>query len=304
MNSKLIQGPVIPLPTPFNDDETVDYNGLADYVKFLSDAGIPSVMSTVGTSRYNLLSWDEMRQMNRVVAQNTGASTQSIVTSPTTGGIQSMIAFGIHAESCGADYYLVYFPERHYGEDNTYDYFKALCDALSIRILIHEMPMRNGIGPGQQQYSLNLLERLFKLDNIVGVKEEALDAEYSNSILDRFADDHLMIGAGGGMSRYLGRDHERGSHAFLGGIGNFEPQVELDFYAAITGGDRGEAERIVNEIEKPYFDAVVPMGWHPTLKSALWQKGLMQANERRPMVQLSDEDHARVKTIMTTLGWL
>lgn len=304
MNSNLIQGPVIPLPTPFNADESVDYQGLAAYVRFLSEAGIPAMMSTVGTSRYNLLSWDEMRQINRVVAENTSSGAQSIVTSPTTGGVKSMIEFGQEAEKAGANYYLVYFPERHYGDDNTYDYFKAICDELSIRVLIHEMPMRNGIGPGQNQYSLALLERLFKLDNIVGLKEEALDAEYSNQILDRFADDQLMIGAGGGMSRYLGRDHQRGSHAFLGGIGNFEPQVELDFYAAITGGNRSEAERIVNEIEKPYFEAVVPMGWHPTLKSALWQKGLTQVHERRPMVQLSEADHGRVKTILTQLGWL
>lgn len=303
-SSHLIQGSVIPLPTPFNADESVDLNGMAQYVEFLSDGGIPAVMSTVGTSRYNLLSWDEMRDINKVVASSVKAGTQSIVTGPTTGGVQHMIEFGKHAEAIGADYYLVFFPERHYGDDNTFNFFKAICDELSIRILIHEMPMRNGIGPGSKQYSLELLERLFTLDNIVGVKEEALDAEYSNSILDRFADQALMIGAGGGMSRYLNRDHQRGSQAFLGGLGNFVPQIEVDFYAAMQSGNREEGARIVNEIEKRYFDAVVPMGWHPTLKSALHHMGLMQVHERRPMVQLTEEEHGRVKTILQQLSWL
>lgn len=303
-SSHLIQGPVIPLPTPFNADESVDLNGLAQYVEFLSDGKIPAVMSTVGTSRYNLLSWDEMRDINRTVASSVKPGTQSIVTSPTTGGLRHMIEFGKHAEEIGADYYLVYFPERHYGEENTYNFFKALCDALSIRILIHEMPMRNGVGPGAQQYSLDLLGRLFALDNIVGVKEEALNPEYSNQILDRYADSALMIGAGGGMSRYLDRDHQRGAQAFLGGLGNFIPQIELDFFDAMQSGNREEGARIVNEIERPYFDAVLPMGWHPTLKSALHHMGLMQVYERRPMVQLNDEEHGRVKAIMQQLGWL
>ena len=303
-SSHLIQGPVIPLPTPFNADESVDLNGLAQYVEFLSDGKIPAVMSTVGTSRYNLLSWDEMRDINRTVASSVKPGTQSIVTSPTTGGLKHMIEFGKHAESIGADYYLVYFPERHYGEENTYNFFKALCDELSIRILIHEMPMRNGVGPGTQQYSLDLLGRLFALDNIVGVKEEALNPEYSNQILDRYADSALMIGAGGGMSRYLDRDHQRGAQAFLGGLGNFIPQIELDFFNAMQSGNREEGARIVNEIERPYFDAVLPMGWHPTLKSALHHMGLMQVHERRPMVQLNDEEHGRVKAIMQQLGWL
>lgn len=303
-SSQLIQGPVIPLPTPFNADESVDYDGLGKYVQFLSEGGIPAVMSTVGTSRYNLLSWDEMRQVNAVVAQSVGPNTQSIVTSPTTGGVQSMIDFGKHAESVGADFYLLYFPERHYGLENTLAYFQAICAELSIKVLIHEMPMRNGLGPGAVQYSLELLDQLFEIENIVGLKEEALDAEYSNQILDRFGKDWLMIGAGGGMSRYLNRDHERGAQAFLGGIGNFKPHVELDFFQAMQSGNRAEGERIVHEVEAKYFEAVLPMGWHPTLKAALNHAGLMQPHERRPMVQLSAEQRATVKGIMEQMGWI
>ena len=62
-------------------------------------------MSTVGTSRYNLLSWDEMRDINRTVASSVKPGTQSIVTSPTTGGLRHMIEFGKHAEEIGADYW-------------------------------------------------------------------------------------------------------------------------------------------------------------------------------------------------------
>ena len=149
------------------------------------------------------------------------------------------------------------------------------------------MPKRNGIGGGTVQYSLNLLERLLAIPNIVGFKEEALNLEYSNQIVTKFKDSAIIIGAGGGMSRYLKRDFERGSKAFLGGIGNFYPQLEIDFYDAITSGKETLANKIVSEIELPYFDIVVPYGWHPTLKAALAYQGLMNPFERRPMVTLS-----------------
>jgi dihydrodipicolinate synthase/N-acetylneuraminate lyase len=300
----LIQGPVIPIPTPFLENEEIDYNGLSSYTKFLSDENIPAVMTTVGTSRYNLLSWDEIKKVNETIVKASGPNTQTIVANPTTGGLKAAIEFGKHAESLGADYYIVYFPERHYGEDNTYNYFKALCDELSIKILIHEMPMRNGIAGGSIQYSVNLLETLFQLENIVGMKEEALNAEYSNELVEKFSEDVLIIGAGGGMSRYMYRDYERGAQAYLGGIGNFIPKIELDFYQAITNGNQEKAKAIVENVELKYFEKVVPLGWHPSLKIALNLKGLTTPFERRPMKQFSDIEKQQMEAIFKEFGWL
>ena len=58
-----VEGPVIPLPTPFTKDYKVDYDALASYVDFLVLNGIKNVMTTVGTSRYNLLTDDEIKKV-------------------------------------------------------------------------------------------------------------------------------------------------------------------------------------------------------------------------------------------------
>jgi dihydrodipicolinate synthase/N-acetylneuraminate lyase len=166
------------------------------------------------------------------------------------------------------------------------------------------MPMRNGFGGGTVQYSIPLLEKLLALPTIAGFKEEALDNEYSNKIVSTFKDRAVIIGAGGGMSRYLLRDHALGSQAFLGGIGNFMPSLEIDFYAAITSGNKQKAEQIVNEIELPYFQKVVPFGWHPSLKAAIALKGLMQPYERAPMIEIKGEQLEQLKEIMKKNGWL
>ncbi|HTL80349.1 MAG TPA: dihydrodipicolinate synthase family protein [Bacteroidia bacterium] len=299
-----VTGPVIPLPTPFNSKFEVDYGALSSYVKFLVDNGIRNVMTTVGTSRFNLLTEDEVKKVNETVVKAAAGKAITIVANPLTGGTDKAIEFGKHAEQIGADLFLTYYPERYYGDDNTYDYLKAINDAVNIGILIHEMPMRNGYGPGNIQYSLPLLHRLLELKNIVGVKEEALDAEYSNKIVAEIKDKAVVIGAGGGMSRYYLRDHKLGSKAFLGGIGNFIPQLELEFYNAMMNGDQERAGKIVNEIEIPYFTKVVPVGWHPSLKAALALKGLMPAHERPPMKQYTAEETNVVKEAMKSNNWI
>ncbi|GAB5539811.1 MAG: dihydrodipicolinate synthase family protein [Salibacteraceae bacterium] len=306
MNNRLekITGPVIPLPVPFKQDESVDYDALANYVKFLVDKGIPNVMTTVGTSRYNLLSFEEIKRVNETVVKAADGKAKTIVANPAQGGTHFAIDFAKHAEGCGAEFYLVYFPERDYGDEHTMPFFERLHEATNIDILIHEMPRRNGLGPGSNQYGLELLDKLLSFDRIVGLKEEALDADYSNMLVEKLAHKAIIIGAGGGMSRYLYRDFDRGSKAFLGGLGNFVPELEIEFYHALTSGNKARATEIVEGIELKYFEQVVPIGWHPHLKAALAIKGLMQAWERSPMKNLSSTEIAVIEAAFKQHNWL
>ncbi len=296
-------GPVIPLPTPFDQDYNVDYASLDSYVRFLVDGGIPAVMTTVGTSRFNLLTVDEMLKINETVVAAAEGKTKTIVSTPMTGSTRQCIEFGKHAEKIGADILLVYHPERHYGEEALFEFFNAIAAELDIALMIHEMPMRNGVGGGSVQYSIPLLQRLLDIPSLVGMKEEALDPPYSDAIVKATSDRAIIIGAGGGMSRYL-RDYWNGARAFLGGIGNFYPKLELDFFTAMQNQDFKQAHEIVYNIEKPYFSHVVPMGWHIALKEALHIKGFLPPYERPPLRRVFPEQRELIKSLLQSNGWL
>ncbi|HHP7241108.1 MAG TPA: dihydrodipicolinate synthase family protein [Cyclobacteriaceae bacterium] len=299
-----VKGPVIPLPVPFTENYEVDHISLANYVDYLCHNGIRNIMTTIGTSRFNLLSWEECMKVNEIVVSTAKGRANTIVANPTTGGIQIAKEFAAHSKSIDADFYLLYFPERHYGEENTFSFFEEVAEYADINILIHEMPMRNGLGPGQVQYSIGLLKRLMKINNICGLKEEALDVEYSNEVVKHLSKHSIIIGAGGGMSRFLNRDFELGARAFLGGIGNFAPYVELNFYNHIISNRKDEAIKIVKEIEAQYFQKVVPIGWHPSLKAALALTKHMKGTERKPMKKVEGQELEVIKCLLKDNGWL
>ncbi len=296
---ELIKGPVFPIPTPFTDDFKVDYASIKRYVDFLIEGGAGTLMVTVGTSRFELLTTEEMMGVNGAVAEAARGRAVTIAANPITGPTTLSVEFARHAEDSGADLFLAIYPERYYSDEAVCEFYRQLASSTSIGIMIHEMHMRSGIGGPVPylNYSVPLLVKLLGIDNVVGMKEESHDIGYAYKIYRNFADSSIIVGGSGGMRNYLSAFHH-GSTSYLVGIGNFAPKIEIEFYSAITGGDTERAKEIIFTHEDPFFDAAVPLGWHPSLKAAMEIKGLCNATERPPMLMVDEAGRERLKEAM------
>ena len=290
-----IKGPVFPIPIPFSESGAVDYDGLRRYVDFLLAQGAATVMVTVGTSRFDLLTIEEMKKVNEVVAQTANGKAIVIVTTPTKGPTSQAIDFAKHAETVGADAILAVFPDRYYSDNNVAQFFKDIAASCSIGVLIHLMAIpagKSGLGP-QVQYSPKLVERIAALENLVGIKEEshdqALSYKYSRSLADKI----VIIGGAGGMRDYLTK-HNWGQQAYLVGLGNFVPELENKFYKALIYGDYDAARKIIFEYEEPFFEVAVKAGWHLALKEALAFFDLMKPWERPPIFRITSDDRNKI----------
>ena len=112
-----IRGPVAPILTPFKrDDHSVDHEALARYVDFLVVKGIPVLLTTVGTSRFNLLTTEEMLAVNETVVRTVNGRAMTIVAGPPDGDTRENVRFAQHAAKIGAGAFIAMFPERWYGE--------------------------------------------------------------------------------------------------------------------------------------------------------------------------------------------
>lgn len=301
---KNVKGPVFPVPTPFKENGEVDYPGLSRYVAFLLEQGAETIMVTVGTSRFDLLTVDEMLEVNRIVAQTVGGKGSVIVTTSTNGPTAQAQKFVQRAEKDGADGILLVFPDRYYSDDQILQYYKDVASVCSLGILVHLAAIRagcGGIGP-MVQYSPALLQRIMDIENVVGVKEESHDAglsyQYNRTLTDRC----VVIGGAGGMRDFMTK-HQWGQQAYLVSVGNFIPQLEIAFYQSIISGDYQSAKEIIFRYEEPFFRIAVKSGWHIALKEAMALQGLMSRWERSPMSQLAEQDQDDIIKLLKDQVW-
>jgi dihydrodipicolinate synthase/N-acetylneuraminate lyase len=242
-----------------------------------------------------------MRQANEIVVKSARGACITIVAGPMEGGLAVHQAFAAHAAEIGADAAIMFFPERYYGDDAILGFFRAVSQATGTAVMIHEMPMRNGLGGGTVQYGLDLLERITDLPGVAGLKEECMEPGYSYRLLRRLAEKTGIIGAGS-MRCYM-RDYHAGARAYLVGVGSFLPKVEIAFHEAMARHDIDRAHALARGFEDPYFDVAVGLGWHRALKETLHLFDLMPPFERAPMPRLDLKGRERLAGIVDGLGW-
>ena len=56
-------GPVVPIPPSYTSEGKLDLDETCRYVRFLYKNGIKVIMTTVGTSQFNLLTRKEIREL-------------------------------------------------------------------------------------------------------------------------------------------------------------------------------------------------------------------------------------------------
>jgi dihydrodipicolinate synthase/N-acetylneuraminate lyase len=291
-------GTVVPVLAMFKESGSLDEQAIADYVEFLIDSGVDTLMCTVGTSRYDVLTAPEMMLVNRIVAQTANGRATVIVTTPSTGPTDQAVDFAKAASRDGAEAIIAVYPDRYYGDEPIARFFQEVGQSADIGVMIHEMPVRAGraFEAPSVQYSTPLVERILGFPKMVGLKEESGDPEVIRQLNEAFANRYAVIGGRGGMAAHLdARRH--GQAAYLAGIGNFAPAVELKFARLAAAGRNEDALEIIESYEKPFFDIAVNLGWHPALREAMAMADLCPPFERQPMMRLVPEDRRKLEAI-------
>lgn len=297
-----IRGPVFPIVTPFKDDYTIDHEQTKRYIDFLYAGGARIFYITAHTSRYSLLTYGEMLKMNEVVSVYTKSKYNDcivIVADPLYKSTQTSIDFAKKAEDNGADLISLIFMERFYSEDQVYNFFESVANSCNIGILIHEEQLNTIHGSKRVNWPIDLLDRLADIDNIIAIKEDAKQDEFTNMVINRLKDRMAIVVSGGSKEQFM-QFGPKGCHAYLVGVGSFCPSLSIDFYNAYLSKNK-KTWNIIQEIEKPYFEISKKFGWHISLKSTLNLLGIMSNTERPPLVMLTKEQQKEIQNVFLRL---
>ena len=282
-----IRGPILTLPTPFTAGFKVDYQGVRNMIRLGLANGVGVYELTAGNSQYNMLTFDEIKQLTRAVVEAVaGRGIVIAATGPWWTG--QAVDYTRYAESVGADAVQVLLPPD--GSDDGYmEHFRKIAAATRIAIVL-----QGNMAPA-------LIERFIQIPSIVSMKEDGTE-DYYVQIVKKFGR-RLAIFCGGQKRRYL-FGQPFGSPAYFSFFITFAPEIAVRFYEAVKKNDLEAARAIVERYEKPVFDlcSAGPCGFHAYWRAFLEHFGVAKHYVRPPADSCSDEDMRRVAALCERLG--
>ena len=266
------KSPVYPIPPSFDSNQKLELNSTKSYLDFIKDNGASIVMTTAGTSQYNLMNLDEIRQFNDLVCTFEG---EKIIGLPPLSTVHLLEEIKLLNNKYNTDNIslLILFPDRYYNDDQIVDFFESICLVSKFPILVHGNVLKKGMG-GSYEYSKPLLERLSNIDGFIGMKEEAGNMMHSTTNIPTKLE---VIVAGGSMKRFWALE-PHGATTYLAGVGSFNPNIEEKFFDYYINNEFGKAKYIIESIETPLFDIFMEFGWHLSMRESLKYMGYIREN--------------------------
>ena len=289
-----LRGPVVPLPTFYGADLSVDLDALAKYVEFLCDVGI-SVVSPLGTTgEFYLLTPDEHRAVVRTVVEAAKGQAITLVGSSHS-STATAIELAKFAKQAGADAALVTPPYYYHEGDQSIEYhYKTIADEAQIPLVIYH---RRGAF-----VEVDVFDRLADHRYIVGIKEAT--ADFARLIAEIITvGDRLAVLGGGSMRWHLG-GHALGSPGYFVSVGNFVPKVSLEFVAALEANDIDKARHLAFNVETPWIDCAVKNGFYQSLKASIKLFGYGSELMRAPLRPVGDQQRQELRKVLLEVGLL
>ena len=258
---------LVPMVTPFKEDQSVDYEAAASIArKLVADKLADSIVLSGTTGEFFTMSFDERVKLFQTIKEAVGQDIPLIAGTGCASTVET-IALSRKAEELGYELVMVVSP--YYTKPNQaqlYNHYKKVAESIKVDMLVYNIPIFTGVNVNQET-----LAELAKLKNIVGVKEEAeLNAKQITAFLNATPEDFIVYngddtmvieayaqggarrigGVISGASHVLGHQIRAMVDAFLAGrvqeVADTQRQL-MKFYRIMGQNDRTNPVSLIKE---------------------------------------------------------
>ncbi len=287
MKKPVFIGSGVAIVTPFKGS-AVDCAKLAELCRFHIDNGTDAIVVAGTTGEASTMPDDEHISSIRCVVEAVAGRIPVIagVGSNDTGHALRLSRL---AADCKVDALLHVSPYYNKTSQNgLYRHFAMIADSVDLPIILYNIPGRTGMNIDPAT-----LQRLSRIDNIVGVKECRIEQAAETAYL-----------CGDDMAQYSGEDAMVLPLLSYGGLGvisvaaNIIPETMHRMVASYLAGDTRTATRLQIEtvpLIKALFSDVNPI----PVKAAMNLMGMEVGDCRMPLCEMSD---AGLEALRQTLG--
>lgn len=296
MNTDFIRGVVPPLVTPVDDEDRVQEPAFRRIIKHVLDGGVHGVFALGSTGEFFGLDDDQQKRAIEIAVDEVAGRV------PVYAGVGAVttrecIRAAKRAEAAGAQAITILPPPLlTCNEDELFGHFKAIADSISLPVLIYNNPERIRIN-----VSVNLVERLAALPNIVGAKDSSGDMTQTGEYIRRTR--------GTGFKVLAGRDTMILATLVYGGVGcvattsNVAPALVVKIYDRFLAGDLKGALEAQFELA-PLRIAFGLGSWPVVTKDALNLLGFGAGSPILPNTSCSNKNLETLKQVLTSMGLL
>jgi len=288
---KRLRGSISPVITPFNEDESIDFETFEKLINWHIESGSHGISVTGTTGEPSSLTIEERVQVMEVAAKVINGRVPFV---PGTGSTnhKETLYLTKKAQELGAAAALVIVP--YYNKPNQqalFKHFKAVADSVpEFPIIVYNIPGRTGV---------NLeVETLAKIKdacpNIIGVKESNKDFEHINRVLLKCGRDFNLYS---GIELLCYPMLAIGGAGHISATANIAPDKVAEIYNAWNEGDLQRSLELHYELME--LNDVLFKDTNPApSKAALAMMGKIKPVLRLPMDLPSQELQDEIRRVL------
>lgn len=299
-----LEGIYIPMVTPFNADESINFGGIKEVVDFLVANGVTGVIPSGSTGEMVAMTPEEQISVNAATIK-AAAGRIKVVCSTGAYRTQDVVRMSAAAEADGADGVMVVTPwYMAPNENELYHHYETIRKAISIPIMVYHNPYYSTC-----LMSDEFMARLYNDGLIDAVKERQADV-YRQQDLRYLTDDGFGIFYGYDVCPV--ESLSCWADGWVCGTGNLFPKENTHVFHLAKERKMEEAMKAHFEEVRPYLPlftkptaAGLPTPWLQIIKEGLKLRGVDAGFCRKPVIsELPSDVMDNLRRVLKGYGYL
>jgi 4-hydroxy-tetrahydrodipicolinate synthase len=282
----MFHGTFTALVTPFRGG-AIDAPALEKLIESQIVAGVTGLVAVGTTGESPTLSHDERDQVIRLTLEIANKRCQ-VIAGTGSNNTQHAIADTKAAEKLGVDGALLVAPYYNKpSQEGLFRHFKAIADATTLPIILYNIPGRCGV-----DIAADTVVRLAnECRNIVSIKEASGSVERVSELRRRLPESFTILSGDDSLTLPF---MSAGAVGVVSVASNLYPAEVSALVRAFESGDVKSAERQHRRMFGLFKDLFIEPNPVP-VKTALAWRGLMSAEVRLPLCEMSEANQTRLR---------
>ncbi|MBS1798418.1 MAG: dihydrodipicolinate synthase family protein [Acidobacteria bacterium] len=297
--AEFLNGPIQSFRTSFNEDGTIDYDGVRNFVDRSISGGSKTILLTAGDSHLTCMTNEEIATLTRAVCEHT-AGRAMVVAADRNSRTASSLQFAEYAKSVGASVLMCQPPTwATVSAKSLADHYVAISQNILVMIVTNVFSSNHTMGIEAVKTAVRASPK------VVAIKDDVL-GDLGSGICKVVNGTGAILFAGGRMKNHLWLWQQGCGQTFMATFLAFAPAIEKHYWTRLQNGDAIGAQALIEQYENPFFDYLLalPCGWNAGMHAILSIHGITKKWLPRPYLSASDETVAQLKDYLRQHGML